>query len=141
MPVPPSITTRIERSAARQLNAVVSKSRGVRRTGRVFADRYHARAIKSPRDARHTLSYVLNNWRRHRQDRGMESMFWDVDYFSSGVSFGGWKELADSPFLPPVPEGYERLSVSRPKTWLLEHGWMRAGAISMHAVPGPKLGG
>ncbi len=125
-----------EIAAARRLNAAVSKARGVRRSGRVFVDRYHARALTSPRDTRHTLSYVLNNWRRHQQDRGLESMFWEVDYYSSGVSFGGWKELAGSPFLPAVPEGYERLSVSRPKTWLLERGWMRSGSISMRAVPG-----
>lgn len=49
-------------------------------------------------------------------------MFWEVDYFSSGMSFGGWKKLVESPFLPPVPEGYERLSVSRPRTWLLDRG-------------------
>ncbi len=127
-----------EIAAARQLNAAVSKARGRRRTGRVFADRYHARVITSPRQARHALSYVLNNWRKHKQDRGMESMFWDVDYFSSGVSFCGWRELDGSPFLPPVPPGYERLSVSRPRTWLLEKGWMRSGSISMHARPGPR---
>ena len=130
-----------EISAARHLNAAASKERGSRRKGRVFADRYHARVITSPRQTRNALAYVLNNWRRHRQDGGMESMFWDVDYFSSGVSFGGWRELADSPFLPAVPEGYERLSVSRPRTWLLEHGWRRAGTISMHAVPGPTARG
>ena len=129
-----------EIAGARYINAVVSKARGARRRGRVFADRFHARAITSPRAARHALSYVFNNWRKHKQDRGIDSMFWDVDYFSSGVSFGGWKELADSPFLPPVPKGYERLSVSRPRTWLLDQGWMRAGTISMRAVPGRREG-
>ncbi len=123
-------------TAARYLNVAVSKARGDQRTGRVFADRYHARSISSPRDARNTLNYVLNNWRRHKQDQGMESMFWDVDYFSSGVSFGGWKELTDS-LLPPVPEGYQPLPVSSPQTWLLVEGWTKAGPISMHAVPGP----
>ena len=65
----------------------------------------------------------------------METMFWDVDYYSSGPSFEGWKELDDSPFLIPTPE-YPRLSVARPKTWLLKAGLAASGAISMRDVPG-----
>ncbi len=63
---------------------------------------------------------------------------WEVDYFSSGPSFPGWRELGDDAFLYRVPETYERLMVARPQTWLLSTGWQQAGAISMHDVPGPR---
>jgi hypothetical protein len=50
-------------SAARHLN------RAAKRSGNVFPDRYHATIIGSRRQARHALAYVLNNWRRHGEDR------------------------------------------------------------------------
>src|SRR5689334_23007064 len=43
-----------------------------RRAGAVFAGRYHATQIKTARQARNTLGYVLNNWRRHREDLASE---------------------------------------------------------------------
>src|SRR5215468_8419710 len=49
-------------SAARHLNAAISKGKpGPRRRGTVFPDRYHAEIIASPRQARHTLSYIVIN--------------------------------------------------------------------------------
>jgi len=123
-------------SAAQLLNRAISTSTGNRHTGKVFDDRYHSRMIDSPTQARNAISYVLNNWRRHGRDRGMETMFWDVDYYSSGPTFDGWKELDASPFLYRTSE-YPRLSVSRPRTWLLAKGWRKAGTISMREVPGP----
>src|SRR5215468_8676929 len=57
-------------SAAKHLNAALSKdSPGSCRRGTVFPDRYHAEIITSPRQARHALSYVMNNWRKHDEDR------------------------------------------------------------------------
>src|SRR5438132_4668245 len=44
---------------ARALNKVMS------RKGPVFADRYHAHVLKSPREAWHALRYVLDNWVIH----------------------------------------------------------------------------
>ena len=125
---------------ARHLNRAISKTTSKRRRGRVFVDRYHAVALRSPSQVRHAVRYVLNNWRRHNEDQGIETMFWDVDYFSSGVSFSGWKELAGSTSLPPIPKGYEPLRVVPPQTWLLSEGWVRAGTISMYAIPGPPGG-
>src|ERR1041384_1451809 len=56
-------------SAAKQLNAAISHGRpGPRRRGTVFPDRYHAEIITSPRQARHCLSYVLSNFRKHKED-------------------------------------------------------------------------
>ena len=49
-------------SAAKHLNAAIGRERdGSRRRGTVFPDRYHAVVIDSPRQARHALSYVINN--------------------------------------------------------------------------------
>ncbi len=121
--------------AARFINQAVSKERGRRRTGRVFSDRYHAKAITSPLAARHARAYVLNNWRRHRQDLGIAS---NVDRFSSGVSFDGWKETGGTDFLGAIPRDYEPLPVSRPQTWLLSVGWRRHGLISVREVPGER---
>ncbi len=124
-------------SAAQRLNRAISLATGTRRLGKVFDDRYHSRLITSPTQAHNALAYVLNNFRRHGLDRGLETMFWDVDYYSSGPSFDGWAELDDSPFLVPTPD-YPRLSVCRPKTWLLRTGWRLAGPIHMRDIPGPS---
>jgi len=36
------------------------------RKGRVFADRYHDRILRTPREVRSALRYVLNNARKHK---------------------------------------------------------------------------
>lgn len=40
-------------------------NRRLERKGRLFADRYHARALKTPREVRFALRYVLLNVRKH----------------------------------------------------------------------------
>ena len=37
-------------------------------------------------------SYVLNNWRKHREDRGERSRAWVIDPYATGWAFEGWKE-------------------------------------------------
>jgi len=123
-------------SAAKQLNAAISKGKpGPRRRGPVFPDRYHAEIITSPRQARHALSYVMSNFRKHEEDRVAPMSTWTVDWFSSGVLFPGWAEYGDAPFLWRGPATYEPLFVYQPRTWLLREGWTKAGAISCHEVP------
>jgi REP element-mobilizing transposase RayT len=56
-------------SAARHINTALGADRYRRRRGPVFADRYHLEVITSPTRARRALSYILNNWRKHREDR------------------------------------------------------------------------
>ena len=126
-------------SAAKHLNAAISKGRpGPRRRGAVFPDRYHAEIITSPRQARHTLSYVLNNYRKHREDRVAPMSGWAVDWFSSAAMFPDWQEYGDEEgFLWRGPSTYDPLMVFRPKTWLLREGWKRTGAISCRDIPGP----
>jgi REP element-mobilizing transposase RayT len=123
-------------SAAKHLNAALGKDRdGAPRRGTVFPDRYHAKAITSPRQARHTLSYVLNNWRKHEEDRREVTIGWTIDWFSSGVMFPGWLEYGDEAFLWRGPPTYDPLLVFQPRTWLLRAGWKKAGEISCYEVP------
>jgi len=47
-----------------------SVNRALGRLGRVFGDRYHARPLKTPREVRHCLVYVLMNFKKHARDSG-----------------------------------------------------------------------
>ncbi|HEY0254104.1 MAG TPA: hypothetical protein VGC41_21395, partial [Kofleriaceae bacterium] len=126
-------------SAARHINTALFEAaveRGVvgvvRRSGPVIADRYHARILKTPREVRNCLAYVLNNWRHHGADRGAE---WPTDWYSSGPVFRGWRELARGGEVE-VPEKYVPLFTREPTTWLLRVGWRKRGLISWKEVPG-----
>jgi REP element-mobilizing transposase RayT len=122
-------------SAAKHLNAAISRNRAERRRGAVFPDRYHAEVIKSPTQARHTLSYVLCNWRKHEEDRVAPMSSWTIDAFSTAIQFPGWAEQSDEPFFWRGPASYEPLLVYQPTTWLLREGWRKAGPISCREVP------
>jgi REP element-mobilizing transposase RayT len=127
-------------SAAKHLNAAISKGKpGPRRRGSVFPDRYHAEIITSPRQARHALNYVLNNWRKHEEDRRAPMSSWKIDWFSSAAMFPDWVEYGDAAFLWRGPETYHPLIVYQPKTWLLRAGWRRGGPpISCRERPSAK---
>jgi REP element-mobilizing transposase RayT len=105
-----------EISCARRLNAALG------RHGQVFADRYHPVVLKSPRQVRNALCYVINNWRRHREDGGRAA----VDAYSSGIGFDGWKIAVDRRITPDT----ELLPVKFAHGWLLTRGWRRHGLIS-----------
>jgi REP element-mobilizing transposase RayT len=124
-------------SAAKHINRAYSEKLGltVRRRGRVFADRYHQEIIETPRQARHALAYVLNNWRKHREDRRAGTETWKVDPFSTGWHFMGWRERADEDVHWRHRDTYDPLVVYFPKTWLLSAGWRKAGTISLYEVP------
>jgi REP-associated tyrosine transposase len=122
-------------SAAKHINAALGGD-GESRRGKVFDDRYHLEVIRTPTQARHSISYVLNNWRHHREDRGELSGTWLVDPFSSAIQFPDWVERQDETWMWPIREGYDPLVVFRPTTWLLGEGWKKAGAISYREVPG-----
>ncbi len=59
------------------------------RRGPVFSDRFHERALRSPREVRNSLVYVLQDARKH----GIG--FRGPDPFSSGEAFDGWADLQD----------------------------------------------
>jgi REP element-mobilizing transposase RayT len=123
----------------------------------LWADRYHARELRSPTEVRNALAYVLNNWRKHVREAG------EMDPCSSAAWFSGWSDLAKStndgwaraqPGVieawtaegPPVPP---RLSarqadstplcpVAPPETWLATTGWRtktRLGLIKLGEQP------
>jgi REP element-mobilizing transposase RayT len=126
-------------SAAKHLNAAISRGKpGPRRRGTVFPDRYHAEVITSPRQARHAMSYILNNWRKHQEDRAQPMSAWTIDWFSSAAMFPDWAEYRDEAFLWRGPPTYEPLLVYRPRTWLLRAGWKKSGSISCREVPSAK---
>ncbi|MCX5742601.1 MAG: transposase [Proteobacteria bacterium] len=116
-------------SAARRLN------RALGRHGQVFADRYFATRLTSPRQVRNTLAYVLNNWRHHAEDRGAATRTWVVDPFSTALHFDGWQRA--TLFAYPRRATYQPLSVWLPRTWLLRVGWRRHHArIGTAEIPG-----
>ncbi len=123
-------------SAAKRMNAALKWK--VRRRGKVFEDRYHAEVIDSPRQARHALAYVLNNWRKHRQDRGVLERTWMVDPFSTATAFLGWRQLEGQSGWR-VRETYEPMIVWEPRTWLLKVGWRKHGLIDCYEVPSKGL--
>jgi REP element-mobilizing transposase RayT len=127
-------------SAAKWINRALWERAGAKgklRKGKVFAERFYCEVIETPRQARNALAYVLNNWRRHREDRGEDESKL-VDRFSTGVLFDGWKERAGVGRWP-VPVWYEPLSVWAPRTWLLREGWRRYGLISVFERPAHGL--
>jgi putative transposase len=123
------------------------------RTGRVWADRYHARELRSPRQVRNALVYVLSNWKKHR--RGATG----IDPFSSAIHFDGWEPSEftsfarwqacveaglDPPYEAAAPveaggplDDPERCPVVRPHCWLLATGWRRRGLIGTQEHPAP----
>ncbi len=124
-------------SAARHIHAAVTADRGVRRRGRGVSDRDHARVLRTPREVRNAIAYVLNNWRRHQEDLAPFARSWLVDPYSTGVRFGGWKELEETGLMfSPRPE-YKPLMTCVPRTWLLRTGWERRGLIGTREIPGP----
>jgi REP element-mobilizing transposase RayT len=126
-------------SAAKHLNAAISQGKpGPRRRGSVFPDRYHAEIITSPTRARHALSYVVNNWRKHREDQAGPASMWKLDWFSSAITFPGWAEYGDEAFLWRGPPTYDPLIVYQPRTWLLREGWKKSGSISCREVPSKR---
>lgn len=106
---------------ARAMNRLASRS------GRLFADRYHARILKTPREVRHALAYVLGNARRHGVARARTRATW-LDPYSSAALFDGWRSTVSSPSFA--------IPVSAARTWLLTKGWRRHGLLDPCAAPG-----
>src|SRR4051812_40136922 len=64
---------------ARALNKVMGRS------GKVFADRYHAHILRTPNEAANALRYVLNNYQKHMLRLGKPTPPRFIDPFSSAV--------------------------------------------------------
>ncbi len=98
-------------------------NRVLERRGRVWADRYHARPLTTPREARAALVYVLMNHRKHEGAGG------PVDRCSSAPWFRGWQALPQR--LPAVSTP----PAVTARTWLLQVGWRRHGLIRLTERP------
>lgn len=106
-----------------------------RRRGRVFADRFHERILKSPREVRNALRYVLGNGRKHAAEGREVAVPTALDTFSSAPWFDGFRERV-------VVRGLEVVvrPVADARTWLLRIGWRRHGLLSVHDAPGGGAG-
>jgi REP element-mobilizing transposase RayT len=99
--------------------------------GRVLADRYHLHILRTPREVRNAIAYVLLNARRHLMKRGGRlAAALRLDPASSARWFDGWRGGPVEWRGPDVP------AVADPHTWLLRAGWRRRGLIDAWEVPG-----
>jgi REP element-mobilizing transposase RayT len=96
--------------------------------------RYHARLLKTPREVRNALRYVLLNARHHAtQRRERLDRYW-VDPYSSGLWFEGWaRPLKPSWELQQQLERQVRPTVS-PRSWLLAVGWRQWKLIGFDEI-------
>ncbi len=127
-----------ERALGRGMKALGARlaravNRVFRRSGPVLADRYHMRVLRTPREVRNALAYVLLNARRHAAKAGRRlSHAIRIDPASSGRWFDGWKRVLGSSDLPPQTTA----PVATPRSWLLAAGWKRAGLLDPDEIPG-----
>ena len=117
---------------AKQVNALVG------RRGKIWADRFFARALTSPRTVQRAIGYVLNNFKKHDAAGAAR-----IDPYSSAPYFDGFRELCglaprelpQDPALPLTPFGVgppasmSDVPVFGARTWLARAGWRRAGSI------------
>src|SRR5205809_2094461 len=115
--------TRALRRGLRGLAIRVARAvnRAPGRRGAVWGERYHARALITPRAVRYALVYVLMNLRKHHGgERGL-------DPCSSAMYFDGWRE--------PVQTAPSPAPVVRARTWLAAVGWRRLGLLGLEERP------
>jgi len=116
------------------------------RRGPFWADRWHGRALGTPREVRHALVYVLTNFRKHAR-RGVRR---GLDPYSSAPWFDGWREWQPESGVPPpltepirwavdAPQNEEIREPSAPviraRTWLAAVGWKRHGLLRLDEGP------
>ena len=115
--------TRAFRAGVRGLIVRLAKAinRALGRRGPVWGDRYHVRLLRTPREVRNALVYVLNNFRKHfRAACGL-------DPCSSARWFEGWRT-------GPGPD-VDASPLPRARTWLGRVGWRRHGPIDVDECP------
>lgn len=113
-----SIATRVARAV----------NRAFARRGRVFRDRYHLRALRTPLELRRALSYVLLNARKHLGR--LAPRIGSIDPASSGAWFEGWRCRR------PVSTPATGPPVAPARSWLARVGWRRHGLLDWNEVPG-----
>ena len=81
-----------------EVRVVQRLNSALKREGKLFAHRYHARYLKTPREVRNALRYVLLNRKHHAAEQRFTKQW--IDPFSSAAWFDGWAEpiRADEPW-------------------------------------------
>lgn len=109
------------------IRIALAVNRALGRRGQVWGDRYHGRALSSPREVRHALVYVLMNFRKH-----LPASRPGLDPCSSAAWFEGFRARDR----PPAPRDAPPISPAR--TWLATTGWRQHGLIGLDERPGPS---
>jgi hypothetical protein len=112
------------RGLAIRLARAVNRMLG--RRGQVWADRYHARALTTPRAVRHALVYVLMNFRKHLHTAT------EIDPCSSAPWFTAWCAPRTAARIGPPP-------VAVARSWLARVGWRRYGLIGADERPKSRV--
>ena len=114
-------------SLARRINRLLF------RKGRLIADRWHGRALTTPRAVRHALVYVFGNARKHGEPVG------GIDPLSSAPYFRGFREFPSKAPCESDPKLVPRFARGdpppAPRSWLLSNGLLRRARISVHELP------
>jgi REP element-mobilizing transposase RayT len=115
------------KSIGARLARAVNRTSG--RRGSVLADRYHLHVLRTPREVRNAIAYVLLNARKHAAQFGRAvRRTTGIDAASSGRWFAGWRTR--------IQGARDAPAVASPRTWLLAVGWRRFGLIDPSEVPG-----
>jgi len=101
-----------------------------KRSGQVFADRFHARALRTPTEVRNALRYVLRNIEKH----GL-SLVNGIDPCSSSAWFDGWAPSRRLTSAVSSSGAAAESIFGRARTWLLAKGWRKRGLIGLEEVP------
>jgi putative transposase len=96
----------------------------------VFADRYHDRALTSPREVRNALVYVFGNARKHAAAGRMLAVPQAIDTFSSAPWFDGFREHVTLRGIDTIVH-----PLADARSWLLRVGWRRHGLLSVDDLP------
>ena len=95
-----------------------------RRNGKVFADRYHDHVLRTPREVRNALAYVMHNAKKHEAEGRMVRQPHAIDRFSSAPWFDGFVERITVRGIDVTIR-----PVANARTWLLTKGWRRHGLL------------
>lgn len=114
------------------IRVALKVNRRLQRRGSLFADRWHARELMTPREVRNALVYVLANHAKHSSNETPS-----LDLRSSSPYFEHFLEFSGS-----VPARHIRsttlsghLPHATARTWLLRSGWQKWGLISIYEHP------
>ena len=122
-------------------------NRSLARRGRLFADRYHARALQTPRAVHFALRYVLLNVRKHTRTRSSGRVAWSdtpagfIDSRSSAAWFDGFQRPGELAFgarrarADWCASSHLEAPVVAGKTWLLREGSRRYGGFDIDDAP------